>query len=65
MMFFEWCAVISGLLCALAADSSIIWSLVCGVVCVISILFRKIAEDLEKEYRKNKYCADGEIQRSK
>ena len=52
MMFFEWMTVIFGLLSALAADSSILWSLVCGALCVVSILFRKIAEDLETEYRK-------------
>ena len=54
MKFFEWMTVIFGLLCALAADSSIIWSLTCGILCVVSLAFMKIAEDLETEYRKNK-----------
>lgn len=56
MKFFEWTTLIFGILCALAADSSIVWSLTCGVLCVVSLLFRKIAEELEADYRKYKKC---------
>ena len=52
MKFFEWTTVIFGLLSALAADSSAVWALVCGLLCGLSLWFRKIAEDLETEYRK-------------
>lgn len=53
MKFWEWSIFISGMLSALAADDSIFWCLVLGLVCAFSVFMLKVTEEVQAERRKH------------
>lgn len=52
MKFWEWMVFISGMLSALAADDSVFWCLILGLVCAFSVLMVKVSDEIQKERRK-------------
>ena len=51
MKFWEWAIFISGLMSALVADSSVVWCLIFGLACAISIWMQKQWKEIEAEYK--------------
>ena len=51
MKFWEYAIFGTGLMSALVADSSVVWCLIFGIACVISIWMQKQWKEIEAEYK--------------
>ena len=51
MRFWEYAIFGTGLMSALVADSSVVWCLIFGIACAISIWMQKQWAEIEAEYK--------------
>ena len=51
MKFWEYAIFGTGLMSALTADSSVVWCLIFGIACAISIWMQKQWKEIEAEYK--------------